>query len=150
MPATTETETRTDEDAILATLRRFSRAFDSFDTEQFMSTWDEEAEIVYQPEELLHPIFDRDELRAYFDHLPEVIRRFNDNRVIDFKLHRHGELATVYVRFWSRISFAKVPQTADGQIRQTFVLRRREGSWLLVHYHESRQASGMEEAVGNW
>lgn len=150
MPATQDAETKTDQDAILATLRRFSRAFDSFDTDQFMSTWDEEAEIVYQPEELLHPIFDRDDLRAYFDHLPEVIRRFNDNRVIDFKLQTHGDLATVYVRFWSRISFAKVPQTADGQIRQSFVLRRRDDGWRLVHYHESRQAAGMEEAVGDW
>jgi hypothetical protein len=150
MPATQDAETKTDQDAILATLRRFSRAFDSFDTEQFMSTWDEEAEIVYQPEELLYPIFDRDDLRAYFDHLPEVIRRFNDNRVIDFKLQTHGDLATVYVRFWSRISFAKVPQTADGQIRQSFVLRRRDDGWRLVHYHESRQATGMEEAVGDW
>lgn len=150
MPATQAPEHKTDEEAILATLRRFSRAFDSFDTEQFMSTWDDEAAIVYQPEELLRPIFDRDDLRAYFDHLPDVIRRFNDNRVIDFKLQVDGDVATVYVRFWSRISFAKVPQTADGQIRQSFVLRRRDDEWRLVHYHESRQASGMEEAVGDW
>lgn len=150
MPATQAPEHKTDEEAILATLRRFSRAFDSFDTEQFMSTWDDEAAIVYQPEELLRPIFDRDDLRAYFDHLPDVIRRFNDNRVIDFKLQVDGDVATVYVRFWSRISFAKVPQTADGQIRQSFVLRRRDGEWRLVHYHESRQAAGMEEAVGDW
>lgn len=151
MTATAQPDLKAERDAVVAVVRRFSRAFDRFDTEQFLSTWDADAEqIVYQPEELRDAIFDLEALRRYFDNLPSVIRGFRDIQVLDFKLDVDGDVATLYVRFWCRIAFARVPQTADGQIRQSFVLRRRADGWRIVHYHESRQAAGMEEAVGAW
>jgi ketosteroid isomerase-like protein len=132
-------------------LRTFSSAFQTFDTDSFMSTWDEQAPaIVYQPEELRHAIHSLTELRAYFEHLPEVVRAMHDVKVIDFRLDVDGDVATVFVRFWCRIAFAQVPEVSDGQIRQSFVLRRRAAGWKLVHYHESRQAAGFERAVGEW
>jgi uncharacterized protein (TIGR02246 family) len=147
----TEAPAAQETDAVVDVVRRFSRAFDTFDVDQFIDTFDDEASaIVYQPEELRHAIFHLDALRDYFANMPNVIQGFRDIKVIDFQVDIEGETATVYVRFWCRISFARVPQTADGQIRQTFVLRKRKDGWRIAHYHESRQATGMEAAVGSW
>jgi ketosteroid isomerase-like protein len=147
----TRTERDAEEQAVLGVLRTFSGAFTTFDTDSFMSTWDEEAaSIVYQPEELRHALFSLEELREYFDNLPNVVRAMHDVKVIDFRTSVDGEVATVFVRFWCRIAFARVPEVSDGQIRQSFVLRRRDAGWKLVHYHESRQAAGFERAVGEW
>jgi ketosteroid isomerase-like protein len=140
-----------EQDAVMRVVKKFSRSFDNFDTNAFMSTWDADAaNIVYQPEELRYAIFDMEGLRVYFDNLPNVIRRFHDVKVLDLKLTIDEDFATVYVRFWCRIAFARVPETADGQIRQSFVLRKRNDTWRILHYHESRQAAGMEAAVGQW
>jgi ketosteroid isomerase-like protein len=43
-----------------------------------------------------------------------------------------------------------VPESVDGQIRQSFFLRKRADGWKIVHYHESRQPTGFERAVGDW
>jgi ketosteroid isomerase-like protein len=145
------TEHEHDQDAVLGVVRRFSRAFDNFDTDAFLSTWDSDApSIVYPAEELSYALFGFDALRVYFTNLPNVIRDFRDIKVLDMKIAVDGDYATVYVRFSCRISFAAVPQVSDGQIRQSFVLRRRMAGWRIVHYHESRQAAGMEAAVGEW
>ncbi|MBS1886449.1 MAG: nuclear transport factor 2 family protein [Actinobacteria bacterium] len=147
----TASGTKERNEEIVTVLRRFSAAFNSHDTDSFMSTWDETAEkIVYQPEELRFPILSLSALREYFDNVPNVVRRMHDIRVIDFEIDVEGDVAMVYVRFWCRIAFAKVPETVDGQIRQSFILKRRGEEWKLAHYHESRQAPGFERAVGEW
>lgn len=140
-----------DRNAIVAVMRQFSRAFNSYDVESFMATWDTEVDrIVYVPEELRYAIFTLDDLRAYFENVPNVVRTHHDIRVIDLEIDVDGDTATVFVRFWSRLAFAKVPEVLDGQIRQSFVLRRRASGWKFVHYHESRQVAGLEHAVGDW
>lgn len=139
------------EEEVVKVLRQFSGAFQTFDTDSFIATWDESMDsIVYQPEELRHPILSLKDLRAYFDNVPNVVKKMHDIRVIDFSIDIDGDVAIVYVRFWCRIAFAKVVETVDGQIRQSFILRNRGGEWKLVHYHESRQAPGFEQAVGDW
>lgn len=151
MSSTAEQDDRTEEKDVVNVLRTFSGAFNTYDTDAFMSSWDETAEsIVYQPEELRHAIFTLEDLRAYFDNVPNVVRTMHDVKVIDFKINIEGDVAMVFVRFWCRIAFAQIPETSDGQIRQSFILRRRPAGWKLVHYHESRQAPGFERAVGEW
>jgi ketosteroid isomerase-like protein len=136
---------------VMLVVRTFSRCFDDFDTDRFISLWDDQASlIVYQPEELHSTIFNLSALRAYFASLPNVIRGFRDTKVIDLRSDITGDTATVFVRFWTRISFAREARVLDGQIRQTFLLRRRDNRWKLVHYHESRQVPGLESVSGDW
>ena len=140
-----------DEKEIKQVLRHFTRCFSTYDAEGFVKIWDDQADfIVYQPEELPHAFFSIAELREYANNLKNVVKGMGDVKVIDFKIVVDGDFATVFVRFWARLSFMKVPQVVDGQIRQSFVLRRREDGWKLTHYHESRQAAGFEQAVGTW
>jgi uncharacterized protein (TIGR02246 family) len=141
----------TDETDVMDVVRRFSQTFDTLDVDQFIKLWANEASlIVYQPEELLSPIYDLKSLRAYFANLANVIRGFRDTKVIDLRIDVTGDTATVFVRFWTRIAFAREAKVLDGQIRQTFLLRRRDDRWRLVHYHESRQVPGLESVSGDW
>lgn len=145
------TDTKQQQQAVMKVLRQFSDAYNSFDTDAFMATWDDSAErIVHMPEELRSAIFDRKALRDYFDNVPNVIKGMHDVKVIDFELDVEGDSAAVFVRFWARLSFARVPESVDGQIRQSFFLRKRADGWKIVHYHESRQPTGFERAVGDW
>ncbi|RYF51914.1 MAG: hypothetical protein EOO27_29210, partial [Comamonadaceae bacterium] len=81
---------------VMSVIRRFSRAFDDFDVDEFMSLWDSEASlIVYQPEELQWTIYDLETLRTYFTNLPSVIRGFRDTKVIDLRSEVTGDTATV-------------------------------------------------------
>jgi ketosteroid isomerase-like protein len=145
------TDPKQEQQAVTKVLRQFSSAYNTFDTDAFMATWDDTADrIVFMPEELRYAIFELHALRDYFDNLPAVIKGMHDVKVIDFELDVDGDAAVVFVRFWARLSFAKVPESVDGQLRQSFFLRKRADGWKIVHYHESRQPTGFERAVGDW
>jgi len=138
-----------EEKEVAAVVRRFAN--NKFDVDGFLATWDDEAgEVLYQAEERLAPFFTLDDVKAYFEGLADVIRAVRDVGVVDYKVRLLGDVATVYTRAWCRISFARVPRPVDGQVRQSFVLRRRPDGWRIVEYHESRQAPGFEEATGEW
>jgi uncharacterized protein (TIGR02246 family) len=140
------------EQAVLDVIRRFARAFTDRDTDAFMSLWDAEYgdRIVYQPEELCEAVHGREEVRRYFEHVPSVVVAIRDVKPVDLKIEVLGELALVHNRFWCRLALHRNPFVYDGQVRQTFVLRQRDGAWHLLHYHESRQSPGFAEAVGSW
>lgn len=141
------------EKAVVGVIRRFAKAFATHDTDAFMSVWDHEYgdRIVYQPEEIGTDVRGLDGIRAYFEHVPQVVRELRDIKTIDFRVEVLDEdYALVHNRFWCRLALQKRPFVYDGQVRQTFVLRKRADEWLVIHYHESRQSPGFEEAVGSW
>ncbi|PXY18888.1 YybH family protein [Prauserella muralis] len=140
--AETKPTTGSEEEAVTAVMRSFSRAVGTFDADLMVSLWDPAAEtIVYQPEELHHAIYSRDALHSYIRNLPHVIRGLYDTRVVDRKLEVCGEFAHAYVRFWCRIERPD-DEPVDGQVRQTYLLRKRPSGWFFVQYHESRQVPG--------
>jgi uncharacterized protein (TIGR02246 family) len=146
-------EPSADEKAVVDVIRRFARAFGNHDTEQFMAVWDHEYgdRIVYQPEEIGTDVRGLDGIRAYFEHVPQVVRALREVKTIDFRVELiSDDFALVHNRFWCRLALHKRPFTYDGQVRQSFVLRKRDGEWRVIHYHESRQSPGFEEAVGQW
>jgi ketosteroid isomerase-like protein len=150
-PAEAAPEPSADEKAVFGLIRRFGRAYASGDVEVFMSIWDDEYgdRLVYQPEELGVEVNGLEALRAYFEHVPEVVREFRDIRPIDFRVEMLDGFALVHNRFWVRLALTKRPFSVDGQVRQTFVVRKRDdGEWKAIHYHESRLSPGFEEAVG--
>jgi uncharacterized protein (TIGR02246 family) len=142
-----------EEQAVVAVIRRFAKAFSAHDTDAFMSVWDHEYgdRIVYQPEEIGTDVKGLDGIKAYFEHVPHVVRALRDVKTIEFRVELlDGDYALVHNRFRCRLALQKRPFTYDGQVRQSFVLRKRDDEWKVIHYHESRQSPGFEEAVGSW
>jgi ketosteroid isomerase-like protein len=132
-------------------MARFGRAFSApaVDVEGLIALWDPEyPDPVYQPEELEAPLRSWPELRAYFEGLPAQITGVSDIRPLDIRVDAAGDLAYAYVRAWGSLGVVRRDEPLEGEVRQTFVMRRRDGAWRLVHYHESRLTPGLEDAVG--
>jgi len=126
----------------MSTLRRFSRGIITFNPDLVLSALDpDDGALVYQPEERPDALHTRADVERYVSTLNRVIGGFADTRVVDTKVDIMGEFAHVYVRFWCRI-YQVDGEPMDGQVRQTFVLRRHDHDWYVRHYHESRQILG--------
>lgn len=129
-------------------IQRFARAFAQVDVAGLRAVWDEQYPVpVYQPEETLAPMLTKDAVHGYFEHLPEVIRGVTDIQPIDFKVDVLGEVAHAFSRARAKLLFVRSSDTLDGEVRQTFILRKRDGAWRMIHYHESRLTPGLEELV---
>ncbi|WP_396911111.1 YybH family protein [Mycolicibacterium sp.] len=128
---------------IMKTLRRFSRGITTFDPELVLSALDPHDDfLTYQPEERPDALQSRADIARYVKALDQVIGGFDDTKVIETRTDTITEdAAHVYVRFWCRIHRID-GQPLDGQVRQTFVLRRHTDGWFVRHYHESRQIPG--------
>jgi ketosteroid isomerase-like protein len=136
--------------AVLKTIGTFTRAFQGFETDTMTAVWTDdyitstdETGIIYQAEERLAPIFTIADLKKYADNLPNVLSHLEDVSLLDRKVSIAGDVAYAYIRFWCRAVMTS-GAAVDGQVRQTFILRKRDDGWAIVHYHESRQSPGFE------
>ena len=126
----------------------FSRAFAAADAERLAAMWDDEyPHPVCQPEETLEPYLTQESLRSYIDHIPKVIKGVTGVRPIDFRVDVLGDIAVAYARAEATLEFVRDGGRLEGEVRQSFVLRRRDDGWRLIHYHESRLTPGLEEYV---
>jgi ketosteroid isomerase-like protein len=127
---------------------RFGRALAAVDVKRLASLWDDDyAFPVFQPEERLAPLLSWDAVEAHIMHLPEVIKGVSDIRPLDFRLDVLGEVAVAYARVDAALHFVRENASLKGEVRQTLILRRRDGEWRVIHYHESRLTPGLEELV---
>jgi ketosteroid isomerase-like protein len=148
--ATRAERTTTDVDQVRRAIGHFGRAFaaPAVDVDELRRLWDKEyPDPVYQPEELPEPLRSWAEIDDYFGKLPERIDGVSHVRPLDFRVDAVGDLAYAYARASARLGVRHREETLDGEVRQTFVLRRRDGHWLLIHYHESRLTPGLEDVV---
>jgi ketosteroid isomerase-like protein len=141
MPSTSTEPVATDERDVLRAIRAFIRTFENFDVEAMVAAWDDKAEqIVYQPEERAAPMFSIAEVREYARTLPDFFVKATDVSLIDKKvLVMGGATAHVYIRLSCSIELTS-GRHINGQLRQSFMLTKRDETWRLVHYHESRQS----------
>jgi uncharacterized protein (TIGR02246 family) len=137
-----------DEDEVRRTVAEFGRAFAATDSERLIELWDEEfPHPVCQPEETLEPKLTHDGVREYIEHIPSVIKAVTDIRPLDFRVDVLGDVAVAYARAEATLQFVRGDGSLPGEVRQSFVLRNRDGAWRLIHYHESRLTPGLEEYV---
>jgi ketosteroid isomerase-like protein len=124
-------------------IARFSQAFAKTDVAGVREVWDEVYENpVYQPEECLEPLLTQEAVRTYFESLPSVIRGVSDVRTIDFRVDVLDDTAHAFTRAVASLHLCDRADPLVGEVRQSFVLRRRDGKWLLIHHHESRLTPG--------
>lgn len=140
----------TPEREVQRVIARFGRAFSApaVDVQGLVDLWDAEyPSPVYQPEELVTPARTWDEVRGYFERLPAQITGMSDIRPLDVRVDVFGDVAYAYARTWGSLGVVKRDEPLEGEVRQTFVMRRRDGAWRIIHYHESRLTPGLEDAV---
>ena len=133
------TDDRTAERAVLQVYDDWRRAFASVDGRAMKALWDHDFDgLIYQAEERPDPIYDWSGIAAYWDGVHEILERVGEWTEVSRKVAIAGEVAFVYAKTMTSLKIVGVPKEFAGELRSTLGLRRRDGRWLLVHYHESR------------
>jgi ketosteroid isomerase-like protein len=134
--------------AVRTAVGRFARAFAATDGSALARLWDDEYPYpAYQPEEIDAPLLNVADIFAYFDNLKSVIRGVFDIEPRHLQLDVIGDFAHVFSTATATLVFVREDVRLEGEVRQSFVLRKRAGEWRFIHYHESRLTPGLERLV---
>lgn len=137
-----------DREAVKKVVRRWARAFSSKDAEGVLSVWDRDYPLIrHQAEEFPDPLRGWDELVHYNTAMAQMASNHRDLSVTDFDADVIGDAAWVYLRGTITFDIPTMSKPITGEARQTFILRRTETGWKVVHYHESRETPGLREPL---
>lgn len=137
------------ESEIRETVQAWLSAVQNLDFQVARRLWDGEFEsLLYQPEEFELPMTDWESIERYWDNVPQLVEAVPQWQEIASEVAVLGEVAMVFTRLETSIKIRDVDATFDGVVRCSFGLHRRNGSWRLVHYHESRLVS-VDEVVAS-
>ncbi|HYF24742.1 MAG TPA: nuclear transport factor 2 family protein [Baekduia sp.] len=121
-------------------IQRWIQAFCVVDADTMKTFWPRDyADIVYQSEENQHALSSYDEIAAYWDHVPSTLESIPAVEDADVRIHLHGnDIATVYLYAMASAKFPGAERLYRAPFRACIVLRRLDGAWKFIHYHESR------------
>ena len=135
-------------DDVMRVVRRWARSFGSGDAAAATAVWDTAySEVVYQAEEFPEPLRSVGEIAYYNERMAELVQ-VQDPELVEMHADVIGECAWCYMRGRARLTIAGFPPVS-GETRQTFVLRRAEGEWRVIHYHESRETRELREPLAS-
>lgn len=128
--------------AVKKTIGVFGAAFAKRDVDTILSVWDDQYETpMWQPEEILEPLLTQEAVQGYFRNLPNAIKGVTDIKPMNFAVDVIGDFAHCLSRATATIHLHDRP-SVTGEVRQTFILRKRDDKWRLIHQHESRLTPG--------
>ena len=131
--------TEQDTQQIRDVLERYSKSWEAMNWEGLKSIWDPDYEhILYIPEERAEPIRGWAEVEAYFRHAAESVVTVYAMRLSDLTIDVLGDAAYAFCNFYFKGDIRRKAETFETQGRNTFLLRRTDGGWKVIHYHESR------------
>jgi ketosteroid isomerase-like protein len=134
--------------AVKKAIRRWARSFSSNDADAVLGVWDETyPQILHQAEEFPDPIRGFGELEHYNRAMARLASDMRDQSVLDLEADVIGDAAWCYLRGTITFDIPGLPEPISGVARQTFILRRRDGEWKVIHYHESRETAGLREPL---
>lgn len=121
-------------------VERFIGAFCVVDPEPMKEFWPKDySDIVYQSEENQHALGTHEEISSYWDNVPNSLEGIPKVEDADLRIHVHSQdIATVYVYAMATAKFPGSEELYKAPFRATIVLKRLNGEWKFVHYHESR------------
>lgn len=135
-------------EAVKKVVRRWARAFGSNDADAVLAVWDESYPfILHQAEEFPDPIRGFDELTHYNRTMARLASNMRDHALVDLEADVIGDAAWCYLRGSVTFDIPTMSEPISGEARQTFILRKRDGEWKVIHYHESRETTGLREPL---
>ena len=130
---------RAAEEAVVRVYEQWAKAFKAVDAATMKSLWDQDYPgLVYQAEESADPIYDWAGIAKYWDTVGQILLGVSRWDELTRKVAITGDAALVYVKNMTSLKIAGVKDELAGELRFTLGLHRRNGRWLLIHYHESR------------
>jgi ketosteroid isomerase-like protein len=128
-----------DREQIAAVIEQYRRGFATMDVEALKAIWDQDYDhIIYLPQEAAQPVRGWAGVEQYYENIDGLFERVGTMTVSDLSLDVFGDVAYAFCIFHFEGKFKEQsePFIADG--RDTFILRRKSGTWKVIHYHESR------------
>lgn len=119
--------------------QRWLAAWTEFKPHRMIGLWDDEfSSLIYQAEEASTPLTQFNEIKAYWDEIPKLIKEINEVSQVDLNIQEIGDVAAIFARVRISLIVFSQPSSLAGEMRISFVSRRRKDGWKFVHYHESR------------
>lgn len=132
---------------VISAVKRWARAFGKGDADGIMAMWDRDyPELIHQAEEYPDPLRGWDEIEYYNRQFVQNASGHRDPGVADFLADVIGDVAWCYLRGSITFDWASLNKPIQGQVSQLFILRRRDGEWRIIQYHEGRETPGLRDA----
>ncbi|HXG67285.1 MAG TPA: nuclear transport factor 2 family protein [Blastocatellia bacterium] len=128
-----------DRQQIAAVVEQYRRGFVTGDIEGLKAIWDQDYDnIIYIAQEAARPVRGWAGVEQYYKHVDGLFEPARTMTVSDLSVDVFGDVAYAYCvfHFEGKFKGQSEPFLADG--RDTFILRRKSGTWKVIHYHESR------------
>ena len=124
---------------IAAVLEQYRLGFATAQRATLTAIWDQRYDnIIYIPLEAAQPLRGWAAVEQYYNRVARLLRA-RVMTVSDSSVDVIGDVAYAYCTFHFEGEISGNNHTADG--RNTFILRRKDGAWKVIHYHESRPGS---------
>jgi ketosteroid isomerase-like protein len=127
-----------DRQQIAAVIEQYRRGFATVNVEDLKTLWDHDYDnIIYIPLEAAQPLRSWARVEQYYHSVSESLERVRTMVVSDLSVDVFGEIAYAFClfHFEGEVKGQSQLRLADG--RNTFILRRKDGTWKVIHYHES-------------
>jgi ketosteroid isomerase-like protein len=126
-----------DRQQIAAVIEQYRQGFATMDVEGLKTIWDQDYDnIIYVAQEMAQPVRGWAEVEQYYRRVAELLERVRTMTVSDLLVDVFGDVAYAYCTFHFEGELNGQSHIADG--RDTFIFRRKSGTWKVIHYHESR------------
>lgn len=124
-----------DERDVAEVVERYRLGFATLDVATLTAIWDQSyGKLIYVPLEVADALRGWESIEQYYHQVAGVVRA-QLMTVSDLSVDVIGDLAYAFCTFHFEGEISGNKHTADG--RSTFILRRKDGSWKVIHYHES-------------
>lgn len=121
---------------IAEVIEQYRLGFATFNAATLATIWDQDYDnIIYVPLEAIHPLRGWNAVEQYYQSVTGFLRA-KVMTVDDLSVDVLGDVAYAFCNFHFEGEINGESHIADG--RNTFILRRRNGAWKVIHYHESR------------
>ena len=125
-----------DEQQVQEVIDRWMSALNACDTEAVKTVWDESyPDLIYIAEENNDALHGWEGVEGYYNGLADVSEA--DWEMDNVKIDVMGDVAWVYLTYVVEAHLMGFGRTMVFPGRNTFILRKNEGEWKIIHYHES-------------
>lgn len=127
-----------DRQAIAALVESYRLGFETMDVDRLASIWDQDyGDLIYVALEAASPIRGREGIAKYYRRVAGQFEAVMRMSVDDLSVDILGDAAFAWCTFHFAAVFKgrREPHLADARV--TFLFRRSQAGWRVIHYHES-------------
>ena len=128
-----------DEQQIREIIQQYQKGWLTLDLDQLQSIWDNNyPNIIYVAVELKEPIKGWEGVKKYYEGGIQYFAQVNALDLPDISVDTFGNVAYAFSKYhFEATPQGENPQKIEGDGQITFLLRKTEGKWRLIQYHES-------------